>query len=213
MTSLSSTIDSLYCSFEDVAKPTSVEACPCCMTAEETEILLAKPLRELTSSDLSTYSADALLTVGSVADYVYFLPRILDISINDEMWWPDIEVSAKKIKTIVETGLSSDKSSAITNFFDAAIEHILQTENYHRLDEWVCAIAAAHFDVHSALERIEAKSDAVIEYFASNAKELNRDRLSNAFWVLPNEKHDEIVAWFKSKKVSNILMNTYGYRT
>lgn len=213
MTQLASAIENLYTAFGDVEKPTVIEACPCCLTSEEIKTLLTKPLRELAPSEISSYSSDALFTVGSVADYVYFLPRILDISINDEMWWPDIEVSAKKIKSLVQAGLNADKIFALSDFFDKAIEQILITGKYHRLDEWICGTASANFDVRLALTKIESNSDAVIEYFNSNAKELQRNRLSNAFWVLPDPKHDEIVAWFKSEPISEMLLSSYGYKT
>lgn len=48
--------------------------------------------RELSVDVLRPYAAHALATVGGVADFQYFLPRILDIACRDSFHWPDLEV-------------------------------------------------------------------------------------------------------------------------
>src|SRR5258708_1169187 len=196
MDSLAEAIEDVYRTFSDVPVPSEIAACPCCMTAEEVEVLLAKPLPELTPAELSSYSSSALLTVGDVSDYLYYLPRILEISIRDDAWWPDIEVSAKKIKMTDPGSWTPDRRETLFAFFYVAISHFVESKNYERLDDCMCAVAAMDFEVRPFLALIETDPAAVLEYFEDNAKCLNQGKLCNAFWELPNAGHDEIVKWF-----------------
>ncbi len=74
-------------------KPSSIQGCPCCVDNKEICSLLSTPLREITGGELSSYSSSAFLTVGREADYLYFLPRIVEIGFTEAGWWPDIEVT------------------------------------------------------------------------------------------------------------------------
>ncbi|HLA95964.1 MAG TPA: hypothetical protein VK612_09600 [Pyrinomonadaceae bacterium] len=213
MSSLTTAIDDLYKAFAEVARPEMIHACPCCMTAEEVETLLARPLRGLTSDELSSYASSALLTVGDVPDYLYFLPRILELSIQDDSWWPDIEVSGNKIKMTEPMSWSPKRLATLIIFFHASIDRILESANYHRIDEWMCAIGTTEVEIRPFLTRIEADSEAVLEYFGSNAKCLPDGKLCNPFWESSGDRHDEIVAWFTSGSVSKILFDAYGYKT
>ena len=213
MNSLTSAIDDLYKAFADVARPEMIHACPCCMTADEVDLLLAKPLRGLSADELSSYASSALLTVGDVSDYLYFLPRILEISIFDDSWWPDIEVSGRKIKMTDATSWPTERFTALSDFFHAAADRILELKNYGRIDEWMCAIASIQLELQPFLARIGSDPDAVLEYFKANAKCLPVSKLCNPFWENPGPEHNEIVNWFKSGTVSKILFDTYGYKT
>src|SRR5215469_17051279 len=76
---LRSAIQSLYATFAPYSKPTHITYCPCgCTKAEAVLPLLAAPLHELTFGDLENYSVSAITTQGSLQDYKYFLPRLLE---------------------------------------------------------------------------------------------------------------------------------------
>jgi len=204
--------ENLYAAFSDLPKPESINACACCMTADEVETLLAKDLRELTPEELSSYASSALLTVGDISDYLYFLPRILELSIRDDTWWPTIEVSGVKIGMMDPASWPLGRFEALLGFFHGVVNHLLESKNYRRIDEWMCAVAAMKVKMRPFLEKVEANPDAVLEYFNANAKGLSDGRLENAFWEDPRPGHDEIVKWFKSDVVSEILFDAYGYR-
>lgn len=205
-------IKNLYRSFNEIPKPEGIHACPCCMTSEEVETLLSKPLHELTGEDLSTYSSSALLTVGHPADYLYLLPRILEISIIDDSWWPDIEISARAIKSVDPETWPKQRREAFHEFLLAAIGELIHSKRYDRIDDWLCAIAAMDFDLVPFLNLIERDREAVLEYFRDNGKTLSEGRLENAFWELPNPGHDAIIEWFGSEPIAKILFDEYGYR-
>jgi hypothetical protein len=209
---LASAIENLYTAFGENRRPEIIHACPCCMTADEVDVLLAKPLKELTPDELASYPSSALLTVGDVPDYLYFLPRILEISISNEDWWPDIEISGKKIGKTDPASWSSGQRIAINDFFAAAINRILDTKSYRRIDDWMCAIVAAELDVRPFLAAIGTDESAVLEYFNANARCLAEGKLCNAFWELPDPGHDRIVEWFRSAPIRTIPFKAYGYK-
>jgi hypothetical protein len=72
-----SAVDALYRTFSR-PRPHTMDVCPCCAPAG-TPILLARPLRALTAEVLSHYVFKAMTTMGTVGDFKYFLPRILEL--------------------------------------------------------------------------------------------------------------------------------------
>ena len=209
---LTQAIEILYSAFDDVPKPTSIDGCPCCMTAEELDRLLSIPRKELTGDDLGSYAASAFLTVGSLNDYLYLLPRILEISITDESWWPDIEVTGRAIRETKVSDWPEHRQQALASLFESVIEHIVENGEHHRIDGWMCGAGRTFIDVRPCLSIIEKNEDAVLEYWKANAGKLDEGKLGNEFWDLPNPQYDEIVQWFRSPQINLIYANEYGYR-
>src|SRR5690348_15560227 len=92
-------IEGVYEAFRDVPRPKSVEGSSCCIDEKGISVLLSKPLRELSPDDLTHYASSVFLTVGAVEDFLYFLPRILEILATESGWWPDPEVVTRAIHT------------------------------------------------------------------------------------------------------------------
>jgi hypothetical protein len=211
MNALQQSIDEVYGAFADVPKPRAIDGCPCCIEGKKVDRLLVAPLRELCPTDLAPYASSALLTVGSVGDYLYFLPRILEISVIDDTWWPDVEVTGRAIRSSAPESWPHPRRVALQRMFAAVINDAIETCEYYKLDGWICAIARSGFDVTPCLERVEKTPEAVLAYFEDNAACLPERKLCNAFWALPCPAHDEIVAWFFSEKVRRIPHEAYGY--
>jgi hypothetical protein len=211
MDSLSNSIDAFYRAFADVSEPRYVDGCPCCIENKQVEVLLSTPLRELRPEELGSYAESALLTVGDIADYLYFLPRILEISIRVDSWWPDIEVTARAIRSTDLQSWPSRRFQALLALIAAVIEEIVGSGSHDQLDGWLCAIARMGLDVSPYLRKIETDRAAVLAYFEYNAASLTTGRLLNAFWELPNDGHDEIVKWFRSDAIRRIPFEAYGY--
>lgn len=210
---INNAIDDLYRAFDDFAMPLRINACPCCIDDENIRRLLTTPLRDITSDDLSSYAASALLTVGDIEDYWYFLPRIMEISIRDDSWWPDIEVTARAIKSTKIHSWPQTKRDALISLLYAFIDFIVENGSHSRIDEWLCAIARMDIDVRPALAAVEKNSEAVLQYWRDNAECLKEGKLCNAFWDLPNEGHDVVVRWFESDSISLIYAEHYGFET
>lgn len=104
-------VDELYSVFGHYPRPARVDGCPCCVGADESRPFCTTSLREIPCEAIRRYAGKALTTWGTVDDYKYFLPRILELSANPEhgleLWlvasklqyggwdaWPDTERTA-----------------------------------------------------------------------------------------------------------------------
>ena len=212
MDALADAIEGFYRAFSDVARPLHIDGCPCCIDTERIELLLATPLRQIAPDDLTSYASLALLTVGDVWDYLYFLPRIVEITVREDWWWPDIEVTAKAIHSTNLQSWSILRREALGLLIDAVIDDTIGSGVYVRIDSWLCAIALMELDVTPYLARIEKNPDAVLQYFEDNAECLREGRLHDGFWKLPNVGHDLIVQWFNSERTRKIPFEAYGYQ-
>ena len=59
--------------------------------------LLSYDVKSVPADVLSPYASSALLTVGSVDDYMFFIPRILHTHVINESFWPDPAISGRAI--------------------------------------------------------------------------------------------------------------------
>jgi hypothetical protein len=212
MVALNNAIDDFYLAFADVPIPRHIDGCPCCIDDKEIARILSTPLREIAPDDLASYAASAFLTVGDVSDYLYFLPRIMEISIRDDSWWPDIEVTARAIHATHLQEWPPKRREALIALVTSVIENIVDSGSHRQIDGWLCAIARMELDVRPHLEKIETNSAAVLHYFEDNAEGLKFGKLCNPFWELPNTGHDTILQWFKSDAISAIPFRAHGYR-
>src|SRR5690606_14538866 len=211
MNALSNSVDQLYSAF--AAEAPGIAGCPCSITESELRQLEDAPLREVTPELLAPYAAAALLTVGSKEDYLYFLPRILEISIYDENWWPDIEVTGRAVAETQVSSWPANRVAALTDFLLISIKYLIDEREYRRIDGWMCAIGRMDLDVGSMLALIEKDREAVLEFWRANAGKLFKGELGNAFWERRNHQYDQIVEWFNTPNVKAISRSAYGYRT
>ena len=164
MTSLDQAIEDFYQAFSGVPAPACVAACPCCLSAEQVKQILKTPLREQSGDTFGHYASAAFLTVGGIPDYLYFLPRILDITIHDGGWWPSIEVTAR---SIVNSGLHSwppERRGSLDRLLRAVVQNLTDNGPYDEIDDWMCAIGKMDLDVRPYLHIIETNPDAVLDF-------------------------------------------------
>lgn len=211
MTDLATAIENVYIAFADVPKPTHIAACPCCINDSTLSRLQALPLREVAADDLSSYASSAFLTAGDVEDYLYFLPRILEISITDDTWWPDIEVTGRAIRETKPNEWPESRRRVVQSLFEAVFESFLAEQYYYRIDEWICGAARAGFEVEPLLRIVETNDEAILEFFNSNSAALVEGKLGNAFWEETDPGQDVIREWLNSDKVRKIAFEAYGY--
>jgi hypothetical protein len=210
MSTLEEAIKSLYEAFAIVPKPHHIDGCPCCIDRKEVGALLAKRLRDLTPDEVSPYASSAFLTVGEAADYLYFLPRILEITATEPSWWPSAVVTGQAIRTAKPETWTAGQRGALHGFLESVIGAAIEVGDYRVLDHWICAIARMGFDVQPFLEQVAKCPAAVLAYFEWNAECLPRNKLANAFWELPCSAHDAIVEWFYSAEIARIPFEVYG---
>src|SRR6185312_771726 len=148
--SLQQAIKGVYDAFSDFPKPTTVDGCPCCIDKTGISVLLSKPLRDLSPNDLTHYASSVLLTVGAVEDFLYFLPRILEILACEPSWWPDPEVVSRAIHTSGFHSWTNSHRNSVLRYFEEVIHELLATEGSgFELDSWICALGRLHIDLSS----------------------------------------------------------------
>jgi len=209
--SLQRAIEDIYGALRDVRRPATVDGCPCCIGRMKIGTLLSKPLRDLSPDDLSHYAASAFLTVGAVEDFLYFLPRILEISALEPDWWPDPEVVTCAIHSAGFHSWPGSRRQVVSRFFDEMVIDLLATEGRgFELDSWVCAIARLHVDLAPLLAQIAANRARLIEWYEVNSRPLIDGRLANGFWDEAPKERKQVVEWFQSPQTQQIIQEQYG---
>lgn len=212
MTALDNAIENLYVAFSNVPIPSQIDGCPCCLGDIDKDKLLSTPLREISADDISKYASSAFLTVGTVSDYLYFIPRIIELSIRDPLLWPCIEVTGRAVQASGLT-MKDSRCGALTDLLRQYIEYLVESGDYRRIDEWMCAIGRMEFDVKPFLAIIENEPKAILRFWEDNSGKLHDGQLGNEFWDPPNSEHDEIVKWFRSDRISKVYAEAYGYKS
>lgn len=206
--SLKVAIEDVYDAFTNVEKPRRVDGCPCCMTEDEYETLTAKPLRELSSAELSEYASDVMLTMGSAEDYQYFLPRILELTIEDDVeWMSSVEITANKIGMAGFSRWNAKKQSSITQLWLAVIRDIATSDPHPELlgfrssdiGTWLAAATLIPIAVSPLTDVLEGFPDIVRTLYNSNFETLFQGQLKNAFLEEPSEGQTEIANWLRTR--------------
>ncbi len=72
-------IEALYRTFSRYPISSTMDGCPCCVSAKDKEEIHTKPLRQLDGDDLSKYAFKAMTTWGDTDDFKHYLPRIFEL--------------------------------------------------------------------------------------------------------------------------------------
>src|SRR5262245_8156429 len=94
---LAGAIERLYEAFRYYPLRPEIEYRTHCITPEQARRIYARPLRKLTSDDLSRYAFNAISTWGTVGDFKYFLPRIFELALRDCHFWPGLDLISSKL--------------------------------------------------------------------------------------------------------------------
>ncbi|MBV9263342.1 MAG: hypothetical protein JO324_03400 [Candidatus Eremiobacteraeota bacterium] len=68
----------LYAAFSRYSMSEPFDFCSHCVSAEEVDELRRTPLHDLTFDQLSTIAYNIIFTIGAVADFKFFLPRLIE---------------------------------------------------------------------------------------------------------------------------------------
>lgn len=211
MTNITNAIESVYQAFSDIQPPLAIAACQCCVDDETLARLESLPLHNLNPDDLAPYASSAFLTAGAEGDYLYFLPRILEITLDDESWWPSIEVTGRAIRETAPREWPLVRQACVQKFFEIAIESFVASEDLYRINEWICGFARSGFDVRPLLEIVLTDDKAISDFFNRNAAALSGGRLGNQFWEANDPGQEEIIDWLKLDKVRHVAFDTLGF--
>jgi hypothetical protein len=140
----------------------------------------------LSAEDLERYARKAMTTVDHADTFRYFLPRIVELSVEDA-FLVDREVVFGKMRYGNWQEWPIHEQEALERFAKA-IAATFATTQYDRseLDEWVCALGQFVNDVPELLAPLLTRTPAARANLASliqyNTNEYGAIELVNAFW-------------------------------
>lgn len=186
--------------------PAELAACPCCVSEAQIRVLLSTPLREITADELTRYASAVLLTSGDVADFRYFLPRMLEISLTERWWWPDIEVTLSKLPVAGSDNWPAAERDALMNLFEHAFDEAVEASSSNPLhpdvDSWICGLGLAGVDLEPFLRKLEdpAAAHALLQFIRYNDQYRQHRTLANPFWDKARAASDPVVKWLHSTR-------------
>jgi hypothetical protein len=207
-------INQVYEVFGKYEKPFDFVACECCISPDEKSSLLSTPLRDLSADQLRGYAADAFFTMADVADFKYFLPRILELCVQDKFFWPYPEVVTRKLMLANWLDWPTVEQVAVSDPLEAKFDAVLNEPNNDgsEIDKWLCALGRCLPDLTPCLAPLlrsqhQDKLLALIEY---NGSLFTKAKLDNPFWKDASENEQRVVRWLHQPSVTRLLSERYG---
>lgn len=204
-TDVTAAIDALYAASADVPRPTTIEYCPCCFRPDdERELLAPVPLRRLPARALSAYAASALLTVGDVADFRYFLPRLLETLLVEGVDRPDLEVVGNRLRMAQWTSWPGPQPDAVRAVLAATWRRTLATDpdDGGDADQVLCTLGNAENDLAPYLAEwtwslAMPAAAAQLRNFLRHGWRWRRGTrtLTNGFWDYRPDQATQVLAW------------------
>lgn len=188
----------MYDIFAHVPRPGRVDGCPHCVEPGEERCLLAGPVGTIEAAVLARYAAKALNTWGGVAEFRYFLPRLLECAAADAFRHPDPEIVFGKLAAAGWRGWPAEERDAIAGFLGAWWHETLRRHPARPpIDTVLCSLAATGLDLAPFLDdwsRLDG--DAAINHLYDFVLTgLSGNRLTNAFWDRHGPAYQQTLTW------------------
>ena len=207
-------IQLLYEVFAGYPKPKDFPTCECCVSDQQMRALLKRKLHELTIEELSGYVMGVFLTVGSVADFKYFLPRIIEL-VTTRDWLADLEpeIALERLRLAGWDEWPERERSAVLRVLEEKYSSLLNDEDSDsfEIDGWICALGQCVPDITPYLDQLLGSSH-VLDFVERNFKSWQvGEELANPFWrENAPENAARVLAWLNSAEVKRLLSEEYG---
>ena len=213
---LRNSIEQLYRVFSDHRPHPAPEGCPCCATEEHKIQLASKPLRELTDDDLYEFYSSALLTWGTVEDFKWFLPRLLELAATFEIVMIDWEILLGKLRLGEWKTWKNSEKEAIDDFLAASWQSCLESgAGSFAVDSLLCGLGRAVDDLAPYLLiwsdcRLKTGYQRLDEFIDENFHTLVKGKgLSNGFWNDAEPQMTQVMEWLTNKRTLKNLEQIY----
>lgn len=212
--SLDSAIEDVYLAFAETPRPAEIPGCEHCLSADEAGVLLSTPLREISEDQISAYAADVFLTVGESRDFLFFWPRIIELSVTGRFLWPDPEVVLGKLRLAAWRDWSISLHVPVQALIDVKFDLVMDQGDVEEVDSWLCGIGRCQDDVQPYLDRlVDALSrEALLGFVLGNISVYDKGKLANAFWDDAPGTAQQVIIWMNSDERRALLSEEYGMR-
>ena len=202
----------LYEIFKVDSRPKKILTNSSSITKKELDALFSKELKELTENDLSHYIP--LISLDNNTTFFYFLPRILELSFEDEFIYPDPEIIFKIIYELNWDSWTLDKKRVIIDLINLKINDLCAFSNDGALiEQWLCAVSFFINDLTNYLRKLESNSSSKAFHGFVNwniITTLPKQKLSNDYWKYNKTQEKQVLMWMDSKVVKQYLNLNYG---
>ncbi|MBO9659580.1 MAG: hypothetical protein J7527_12225, partial [Chitinophagaceae bacterium] len=211
---LKNAIDNLYSTFSIYPGNRKMQASPLYNEVDKwNHLLFSKPLRQLSSDDLSNFLLKAISTWGKLTDLKHFLPRILELIASGDPLCDTDTVYQKLLYANWKSWESSEQD--VINEFDLALwENLFSDEDAqpaHIIQEVFTSLLLIHPDIRQLLD-IWMKNDSLnsisslTDYFFihDNVSILSRDNSGIDSHVI-----DVLKQWIISDNMLSKLSNAF----
>lgn len=208
-------ISELYRVFRPYRLGNDFVGCEDCVSSADSEYLKSKAIRELTVSDLNRYAFKAMTTWGEIHHFKYFLPRLLELSLENlyELNFPEVlfgKLEYAQWKTWPEI-----EQNAVQEFLHLFSERLLWGANTADREDGMTTplgcLAATGLSLTPFLLRWITinKKDAAdrLSHFINEHSDLllSKGRL-DILWGDPEQASQELIQWLASDAVRNYLL-------
>lgn len=187
-------IERLYDVFSRYPRPSGLEGCPCCTSAAEAVPLLRKPLRTLTAPELEHYAFKALTTWGTLDDYKYFIPRILELTDEGSLLC-DTEVTLGKFHYGDFRDWPPDEQQAVRDYIFADWGETVQSSDTYRADAVLCGAALLFDDVTPLLDYADGVAPGFKHVYTTGHTNQTKRKLLNSFWDEGTPNYRRVLSW------------------
>jgi hypothetical protein len=187
-------IESLYRVFSRYPRPKQLEGCPCCTSPTEGEGLLRKALRALSASELAHYALQALTTWGTLEDFKYFLPRLLELTDDDSLLC-DAEITFGKLEYGGFPDWPTAEREAVTNFIIGAWREAMCDSDLDRADSLLCGVSRVLEDVSSLLTIADVVAPEFRFNYMFQRSNQTKRKLLNCFWDDSTPNYQRVLSW------------------
>jgi hypothetical protein len=207
-------IERLYEDFKRAPKPHGIGFCTCCHTENEIKTLLTTPLRDLGADSLLNYVYSVFYTGGDVRDFLYLLPRCIELCLQPGYPALDVEIVLKKISLAEWRNWPPPLRDATDRLLHTIFDSFGSIElDGHAIDGWLCGASFCFDDIipfaTPLLQRGSTAEANLIAFYEQNSSGLQKGKLVNSFWEEANPNYKRLVDWFQSEQVRSWIAAIY----
>ena len=194
---LQKSIRALYTAYSVFDKPSQIDSCECCHTEEEKKILVSNSLESLTCNQLNDFVISSFNTIGDTEDFLYFLPRILELAFtNYQEFDCDIGLLGQKLYQSRFWERGGTLKASVDTALLAHFEHqVLQDTDWnYQMSDWVCCVGNATPEIQPFLSLLLG-SPYFKEFYEQEHRYAVKGKLSDAFWEENHGNRAKIVSW------------------
>jgi hypothetical protein len=186
-------VENLYRVFSRYRHPPAPAGCPCCTSPAQGKALLAARLREISTEAVRRYARKAQTTWGTVADYKYFLPRILELSMTDDPPC-EVEITLSKLGYGDFQSWPHEEKEAVEDFVVSLWAHYVKGNAIDEADSVLCG-AAQFMNVIPLLEQAVCIRAEFKDIYRTACARADKRRLTNSFWDRDSQMYKDVLNW------------------